>query len=68
MPARLLTPAELEGEFGINRKTALSLVRDKVLPAVRVGRKILFDRQQIERFVASGGKGLAGGWRRESRA
>ncbi len=63
---RLLSTAELEAEYGIKRKSALSWVKDEVLPAVRVGRLIMFDREQVEEFIANGGKALPGGWKREA--
>lgn len=63
---RLLNTVELEAEYGIKQKTALTLIRDEVLPFVRVGRLYMFDRQQVEDFIANGGKALAGGWKREA--
>lgn len=41
------------------------LVRQGVVPAVHLGRRLAFDEDVIESFVRSGGRRLPGGWRRE---
>ena len=42
-----------------------SLAAEGVLPCVRVGRRVHFDLEAVERWIAAGGQALPGGWRRE---
>ena len=63
---RLLTKYEVEETYGIRANQLASLVKDGVLTCVRVGRRVFYNREVIEKFIAEGGKGLPGGWRRES--
>ncbi len=51
--------------IGTTESRAYELVRLGVLPGVRLGRQLRFDPDQIEEFIAAGGKGLPGGWRRQ---
>lgn len=43
---------------GVSRHRIYDLVRRDLLPHVRVGRRIYFDRTQLEAFIADGGRGL----------
>ena len=40
------------------------LVREGVLPAVRLGRQVRIDPEALEAWIDSGGQSLPGGWRR----
>ncbi len=62
---RLLTPEELAGETGLNKRTSLGLARQGILPCVRVGRRVLFDRDVVLQWMRSGGQAYPGGWRKE---
>ena len=42
-----------------------ALAVDGVIPCVRVGRRVHFDLEAVERWIAAGGQALPGGWRRE---
>jgi hypothetical protein len=61
---RLLSKHEVEQIYGIRANQLASLVRDGVLKCVRVGRRVMYDREVLDAFIAGGGKGLPGGWRR----
>jgi hypothetical protein len=41
------------------------LAREKLVPVVKIGRRVYFDFEQLASFKASGGRALDGGWRRE---
>jgi excisionase family DNA binding protein len=61
---RLLTAAQLEQEYNIRRGQAFLLAREGILPHVRLGRQVRFDRAAIEAFLANGGRSFEGGWKR----
>lgn len=53
--------------LGVTPARFYELCRRKVLPAgvvVRLGRRIRVDPEALERFIADGGRGLSGGWKR----
>ena len=45
---------------------AYQMIRAGLLPVVRLGRRLYIDPEQWAEFRRNGGKGLAGGWRREA--
>jgi excisionase family DNA binding protein len=46
---------ELAWVLGVSVDTAWNLVRSGVVPHVRVGRRVLVARSEVERFLADGG-------------
>ena len=52
----------------LNYQHLLGLVRDGVLPAVRIGRRLFIDLNVVEEWARAGGSGFAGGWRRKPKA
>jgi hypothetical protein len=53
--------------LGVTSARFYELCRQKVLPlgvVVRLGRRIRVDPEALERFIADGGQGLPGGWKR----
>lgn len=65
---RLLTVEEAAGILGVNRARAYELVRQGIVPSVRLGRQVRVDPIRLEEFIHAGGISLPGGWRRESAA
>jgi putative molybdopterin biosynthesis protein len=55
---RLLTLKEVAAILNVKVFRAAELVRLGVLPAVRLGRQIRVDQQQLSEFIESGGKSL----------
>ena len=49
------SPARL---IGCSTARVYALVRADLLPCVRVGRRVYFDRAQLADFIASGGRAL----------
>ena len=43
------------------------LVRQDLIPHVKMGRNVRFDHDAIEGWIAEGGTALPGGWRREQK-
>ena len=42
--------------LGLSKPTVLGLIHQGVIPSVRVGRRILVPRRQLEAWLATGGK------------
>ena len=62
---RLQTAKELHQQYGIRPAHSYQLARDGILPHVRFGRRVLFDRLRSEEFLANGGRAFLHGWRKE---
>jgi hypothetical protein len=55
--------------FPISQTHAEALARQQFFPEgviVRLGRRVFVNPEKLEDFVKSGGKALAGGWRKEA--
>jgi excisionase family DNA binding protein len=52
--------------LGVNYHRAAALVRERILPCVRLGRRVRIDPGQLRQFIDAGGKALEGpgGWRK----
>ena len=61
---RLLRVDEAAALLGVSRARCYELVRQRVLPAVHLGRQVRFDPAAIQAWLAGGGHRLEGGWRR----
>lgn len=61
---RFLTAQEVAELLGVKPWRVYDLVRQRLLPAVRLGRQMRFDPEQIRRWAEAGGTGLSAGWRR----
>lgn len=46
--AKTLRAKNLEAEYGIRIHQAYKLAREKKIPAVRIGRMIIFDKAEID--------------------
>ncbi|MFB3778331.1 MAG: helix-turn-helix domain-containing protein [Bryobacteraceae bacterium] len=60
----LLTAQETARILKVGVERVYNLVRMGILPAVRLGRHIRIVRSTLEEFLANGGRGFDGGWRR----
>jgi len=63
---RLLTISEVAEILRVPKARVYDLVRAVMLPSVRVGRQIRISPTALTAYIESGGKALAGGWRREA--
>jgi excisionase family DNA binding protein len=59
----LLTIDELAAVLHVRRQRAYDVVRQGLVPAVRVGRQLRVDRLALRAWIHAGGQALAGGWR-----
>jgi excisionase family DNA binding protein len=51
----MLTAAEASTILRVRVPQVYALARDGILPAVRVGRAVRFNREQLERWIENGG-------------
>jgi len=63
---RFLLVDEVASQLRISRSEVYALVREGLLPALRVGRSIRLDERALRDFIASGGRGWPGGWRKRT--
>ncbi len=61
----VLTAAETARALRIGRSRVYVLIRAGVLPAVHLGRQVRVPEVALQKFVKSGGRRLAGGWRKQ---
>jgi excisionase family DNA binding protein len=64
---RLLSADEVANKLGVSVARVYEMARRDLLPAVRLGRQVRFDQNQLEAWIASGGRAHAGGWRADPR-
>lgn len=63
---QLLTLKQVAEALNIGYFRASELTRRGILPAVRIGRQVRVRPDVLEQFIESGGRPLAGGWRRKA--
>jgi len=61
---KLLKAQDVAQVLDVTESRVYDLVRQGLLPAVRLGRQIRFDPATLESWVVQGGKQLSGGWKR----
>jgi putative molybdopterin biosynthesis protein len=64
MAQELLTLTEVAQILRISYPRAAELVRQGLLPAVRLGRQVRISPERLSAWIASGGEALPGGWRK----
>jgi excisionase family DNA binding protein len=65
LPKLLRVPAVAEA-LDITNARARELVRTGVLPCVRIGRQVRVEENTVKNFIATGGRALPGGWKRQA--
>lgn len=61
----LLKADEVGAILGVSRARVHELIRQGILPSVRLGRQVRVDQAELRRWTRSGGRPLPGGWRKE---
>jgi predicted DNA-binding transcriptional regulator AlpA len=61
----LISAAKAAQVLGKSPARIYELARLGILPSVHIGRSISFDEDTLRQWIASGGKALRGGWKRE---
>jgi len=67
MRRKLMRISEIAKLLDCRNERVARLIREGVLPAVRLGRQIRIDPNSLERFIETGGRALPGDWRREAK-
>jgi excisionase family DNA binding protein len=60
----LLTVAETADVLRVTPQRVYELIRDGLLPGIRLGRQVRVDDAQLQAWIAGGGRRLAGDWRK----
>jgi excisionase family DNA binding protein len=63
---RLLAMKEVARRLGVSLQRAYEMGRLGLLPVVRLGRQIRVEEGRLANWVETGGRGLPGGWKRQS--
>ena len=68
MAEKVLEPVSYAARrLNITEARVYQLVREGLIRgAVRLGRQVRIDPDELEEFIKSGGQALAGGWRKEA--
>ena len=64
MSEQLLRIGQIATILDVSEGRAYELVRNGTIPSVRLGRQVRVDPAALETWIAAGGKGLLGGWRK----
>ncbi|HLK11090.1 MAG TPA: helix-turn-helix domain-containing protein [Candidatus Binatia bacterium] len=60
----VLTVEEVASELRLSRSATYGLIRAGILPSARIGRRYRVSRAALVAFLAAGGRGWPGGWRK----
>ena len=63
MSTKLLDAPEVAEILNVSRARVYELVRQGVIPVVRLGRQVRVDPDRLRAWIAEGGQALPGGWR-----
>lgn len=61
---KLLTTREVDALLGVRRGRTEELIRQGLLPAVRLGRQVRVEETSLRAWITAGGQAWPGGWRR----
>ena len=64
---QLITARQVAEEFGMTLPQVYSATRDGIIPPVRIGKRLRYQRKKLDQWVANGGQGLLGGSKKEVR-
>jgi excisionase family DNA binding protein len=62
---QLLKANQVAALLGVSQARAYELMREGIVPTVRLGRQVRVSSNALDDFISGGGKSLSGGWRRE---
>jgi len=64
--SRLMTVPEVAKYLRVSNARVYELLREKILPGVKLGRQVRINPTDLQQFVNGGGMALANGWRRSA--
>lgn len=62
---KLMSPKAAFDIIGVSEQQGYSLIRQGILPVVKVGRQYRVDPEALRDWIRSGGRSFEGGWRKE---
>jgi len=62
---KLLKAEAVAKILDVSKARVYELIRLEILPAVKLGRQVRVEEQDLYEWIALGGRDLAGGWKRE---
>lgn len=68
LPEKLLPPKVAFEIIGVSDPQGYSLIRQGILPAVKVGRQYRIDPETLREWIRNGGQSYEGGWRKQAAA
>jgi len=63
---RVWRVAEVARILDVSESRVYELIRQEILPSVRLGRQIRVDKKALDEFIQGGGQALPGGWKHEA--
>ena len=66
MNRRLLSVEEVSQLLGVGTGRCYELVRENLIPSVKLGRQVRIDAMQLDKWINDGGQALPGGWRKKT--
>ena len=63
---RLLLVREVAEVLRVPRSRAYELVREGLIPSIRLGRQVRIPEAALRKWIDAGGRSLPGGWRHSS--
>ena len=64
----LLGVPEIAQRLGVKQHRVYDLVRQDLIPHVKLGRQLRFKAEAVEQWLDQGGRELPGGWRQQEAA
>ena len=61
----LQTVEDVARDFGVSKARMYELIRQGLIPVVRLGRQIRLSPDALDEWIRAGGQALPGGWKRE---
>ncbi|WP_394513103.1 helix-turn-helix domain-containing protein [Priestia aryabhattai] len=65
MERKLLKIVEVAKILNVTEARAYTMVREGLLPVVRLGRHVRIDKEKLIGWIDNGGQSLPGGWKRD---
>lgn len=63
---KLMSVREVSDLLKVKPHRIYEMVREGLLPGVRLGRQVRISEDALRRWIQNGGQALPGGWKRES--
>jgi excisionase family DNA binding protein len=65
LPRPKVTADDVGKVYGLRPALVLAVARSGHIPSLRIGRRVRFDLDEVDRHIREGGASLSGGWRHQ---